>query len=177
VFAASLGQFDELLTAAGVVGPASAPLPLYYALNQAGRAVAAAHQPDPARWRPRHHGLSVKDPPGSLQATIIEPWTPGKGKPRDDSFSVMADTIGSPRLTGAAQLGALWAAAPGTESVEELGEHETPAVALAPMGPGTPTLLTQRCRPFILGQPFPSLIATTSATRRHAQAPVRARRS
>jgi hypothetical protein len=139
VFAAALGQFDELLTAASVVGPASAPLPLYYALNQAGRAVAAAHQADPARWQPKRHGLSVAHRPGALESTMIEPWKPGKGKPRDDSFSVMADTIGSPLLTGAVRLGALWAAAPGAERVTGLGAHRIPAAEMVPFGAGTPT--------------------------------------
>ncbi len=52
VFSAALGQFDELLTAAAAVGPASRPLPLYYALNQAGRAIAASRQLADREWRP-----------------------------------------------------------------------------------------------------------------------------
>jgi hypothetical protein len=43
VYGAALAQFDELIAAASVVGPASRPLPLFYALSQAGRAVAAGH--------------------------------------------------------------------------------------------------------------------------------------
>jgi YaaC-like Protein len=140
VFAASLGQFDELLTAAAAVGPASAPLPLYYALNQAGRAIAAAQQQDPSRWQPQRHGLRVGDPPPTLGATVVSPWKPGKGRPSDDSFSVMADTIGSPRLTDATTLGALWAAAPGAERVKRLGASETPALALEPVDAGRPSI-------------------------------------
>ena len=122
VFAAALGQFDELLTAARTVGPASAPLLLYYALSQAGRAIAAAHQEDPERWRPNSHGLQVSDPPRSLEAVVVNPKPrQKKGGPRTDIFSVVADTVGSPLLTGPVVLGALWAAAPGTKCVKRLG--------------------------------------------------------
>src|SRR5581483_7898136 len=71
VFSAALGQFDELLDAAAAVGPASRPLPLYYALNQAGRAIAAARQQPHRAWRPRVHGLMVAAPAGSLGETRI----------------------------------------------------------------------------------------------------------
>jgi hypothetical protein len=152
VFAASLGQFDELLTAAAAVGPASAPLPLYYALNQAGRAIAAAQQQDPLRWQPQRHGLRVGDPPPALGGTVITPWKPGKGKPADDSFSVMADTIGSPRLTAATTLGALWAAAPGTERVKRLGASEAPALRLEPVGAGQPSIQGRLPRPITASQ-------------------------
>ena len=59
---------------------------------------------------------------------MITPWKPRKSKAPDDSFSVMADTIGSPRLTDATTLGALWAAAPGAEQVKRLGASEAPAL-------------------------------------------------
>lgn len=42
-YAAALQQFDELLAAAAAAGHASRPLPLFYALSQAGRAIAAAY--------------------------------------------------------------------------------------------------------------------------------------
>jgi hypothetical protein len=74
VFTAALGQFDELLTAAENVGPASRPLPLYYALNQAGRAIAAAYQMHGNPWEPKRHGLTIGEPPdGWLQQTPITP--------------------------------------------------------------------------------------------------------
>jgi hypothetical protein len=43
VYVAALQQFEELLSAARHTGPASCPLPLFYALSQAGRAIVAAH--------------------------------------------------------------------------------------------------------------------------------------
>jgi hypothetical protein len=42
VFSAALQQSEELFAAAEVAGPAAKPLPLFYALSQAGRAIAAA---------------------------------------------------------------------------------------------------------------------------------------
>jgi len=57
VFGAALEQFEQLLGAAEVSGPASAPLPLFYALSQAGRAIAAARLPDHQRWDFTGHGL------------------------------------------------------------------------------------------------------------------------
>src|SRR5690348_5817158 len=47
-FAAAMAQFEEQMTAAKVVSPATRPLNLYYALAQAGMAIAAVHGPD--RW-------------------------------------------------------------------------------------------------------------------------------
>lgn len=148
VFAAALGQFDELLTAAGVVGPVSAPLPLYYAINQAGRAVGAAYQPDPGRWQPRWHGLIVRDPKSSLQSTIVEPL------PRSPNvFTIMAERVGSPLLTAPVRLGALWAAAPGAEQVEGLGGSYSPAAPLRPFGGGMPTLNVRMGGPKLAGSP------------------------
>src|SRR6185437_16243610 len=41
-YGAALQQFDELIAAAAAIGPVSRPLPLYYAVHQAGKAIAAA---------------------------------------------------------------------------------------------------------------------------------------
>jgi YaaC-like Protein len=62
MISASLEQFEELLDAARSVGPATRPLPLYYALSQAGRAIAAARRVHP--WRLRFHGLTLLDDSG-----------------------------------------------------------------------------------------------------------------
>lgn len=42
LYAAALQQFEELMNAAGAVSAAARPLPLFYAMSQASRAVAAA---------------------------------------------------------------------------------------------------------------------------------------
>lgn len=59
VYGSALAQFDELIAAATAVGPSSRPLPLFYALSQAGRAIAAAHAE--GVWRLRMHGLSAPE--------------------------------------------------------------------------------------------------------------------
>lgn len=41
-YGAALQQFDDLMAAAAAIGPVSRPLPLYYAVLQAGKAIAAA---------------------------------------------------------------------------------------------------------------------------------------
>jgi hypothetical protein len=72
VFADALGQFDELLDAPVTAGPASRPLPLYYALSQAGTAIAAALQDPTREWRPGSHALITGDPdPAFLGQTTI----------------------------------------------------------------------------------------------------------
>ncbi|MGO9899681.1 MAG: YaaC family protein [Solirubrobacteraceae bacterium] len=63
VFASALEQSEQLMRAAEVVGPAARPLPLFYALSQAGRAIAAVHLPDPG-WRLAGHGLSARPQDG-----------------------------------------------------------------------------------------------------------------
>lgn len=120
VFAAALGQFDELLTASAAVGPATRPLPLYYALNQAGRAIAAAKQAADRPWQPRSHGLEIGDPdPRFLGQTTITP-RPRKKDGRD-SFSILTETeriparsFGPPSsgLRKATTLSNVWAAIP-----------------------------------------------------------------
>jgi hypothetical protein len=110
-FAASLRQAEELAVAAQAVGYAAKPLPLFYSLSQAGRAIAAAHLT--TSWVLRGHGLRVNvDAQRSLLETTVEPA--GKG---GDSFRGVAAAVGSPTLSGAAQLGELWAANPDLRDV------------------------------------------------------------
>src|SRR6266487_4757283 len=79
-FSAALQQFEELLQAAEAVGPASRPLPLFYALSQAGRAITAARCV--RNWELRGHGLQMPDASGApLLKRIIKP-NPAKA----DSF-------------------------------------------------------------------------------------------
>ena len=114
VFSAALGQFDELLTAAASVGPASRPLPLYYALNQAGRAIVAALQQPDRPWEPRIHGLSIGGPgEHGLQYTTINPQDTSDKRP--GSFQVLAEVIRAPVLTESTMLMSVWAAIPGLD--------------------------------------------------------------
>jgi hypothetical protein len=114
VFSAALGQFDELLDAAGVAGPASRPLPLYYALNQAGRAIVAAFQDPGKKWVPTQHGLIARmSEHGDLQTVSI------KTQPRASeggSVHLLSEALDSPRLQHPTSLANVWAAIPGFPS-------------------------------------------------------------
>src|SRR5205823_868241 len=105
VFSAALQQSQELATAADVVGPATKPLPLFYALSQGGRAVAASRATDET-WMVRGHGLSVETAE-SVAATHVERQKGGR-----DSFGVVAEATGSDDFDGTVALGALWASLP-----------------------------------------------------------------
>lgn len=124
VFGSALAQFDELLTAAASVGPAVSPIPLYYALTQAGRAIAAAHvkQND---WRASGHGLSVSSPSQLLGEALVSPHVG-----ESNQFAVFCKAIDSGRLTSAVTLNEVWAAVPQLEQVAGLGAEATPAIQL-----------------------------------------------
>jgi hypothetical protein len=110
-FGASLAQFDELMAAAAATTPASRPIPLFYALSQAGRAVAAAHAPQ--RWRLRMHGLSCPELDGPLLSVpVVRARARRTGPEEVDSFSGVADATGSLLPSKRVELGALWTSLP-----------------------------------------------------------------
>jgi hypothetical protein len=129
VFGSSLHQFDELLRAAAGAGPASAPLLLFYALSQAGRAVAAARCED-ERWDYKGHGLQVVEDAEDFWSTVIKP---NPRADRRDAFSVLCDASGSSGLSAPVRLGPLWASIPETESLDELSQQCAEAIELQPM--------------------------------------------
>ena len=118
VFAAALQQFDELLGASRGAGPASAPLPLFYALSQAGRAIAAARCADDKRWEFAGHGLTAAYATEAIGSTTI---TRDTREARRDAFSVVGDATHSPPLTRPVTVAQLWRSIPGLDPVEALG--------------------------------------------------------
>ncbi len=54
---AALTQFEEQMTAAGVVSAVTRPINLYYALVQAGLAISATHTPESYSFS--SHGLKI----------------------------------------------------------------------------------------------------------------------
>lgn len=110
-YGAALQQFDELMLAASTVSPISRPLPLYYAVLQAGKAIAAAWAPGDWRKIGHGHGLAedrkVQVP--TWQANILEYRIIPKG---NGIFGAVASALGGGKLTGSVALGALWAALP-----------------------------------------------------------------
>jgi hypothetical protein len=91
------------MEAARAAPPATRPAQLYYALSQAGRAMTAAHAPDPS---PHGHGLKLGPiEKRDLMRTVVRP--DGKGE-----YQIIAGVTGSPELTGEVELGALWVSLP-----------------------------------------------------------------
>ncbi|MGO9959020.1 MAG: YaaC family protein [Solirubrobacteraceae bacterium] len=111
VYGAALAQFDELITAATAVGPVSRPLPLFYALSQGGRAIAAAHAD--SAWRLRGHGLSCRVLDAAPLDTEVK-RTPVASKDGGsvDSVTGVAGATGGQAFSEAATIGALWASLP-----------------------------------------------------------------
>jgi hypothetical protein len=113
VFVSALEQAEQLMRAAADVGPAASPLLLFYALSQAGRAIAAARLDDP--WRLSGHGLRA---PGAADASagflrrVVKPDGEPMSTRRRQSFAGVAAATGSGQLTSSLELGAIWAALP-----------------------------------------------------------------
>jgi hypothetical protein len=113
LFVSALEQAEQFMNAAADVGPAASPLLLFYALSQAGRAIAAACSDDP--WRLSGHGLKAPapaDPSIDLLRRVVKPEGAGISKGRRQSFAGVAEATGSAHLTSALELGAIWAAIP-----------------------------------------------------------------
>jgi hypothetical protein len=119
VFSASVQQLGELLHASERVGLASAPLTLFYALAQGGRALAAARCRGPGdRYDFRGHGASVVHGP-TLDETkiVLEP----KGDARD-GLSVVAEACASSLPSGTVTVARLWASLPLLTTAPGLGD-------------------------------------------------------
>lgn len=113
VFVSALEQAEELMLAAADVGPAASPLLLFYAVSQAGRAIAAARLADP--WRLAGHGLKAPAPADAsagLLRRVVKPDGVRASKGRRLSFAGVAEATRSAQLTSGLELGALWAAIP-----------------------------------------------------------------
>lgn len=108
VYGAALGQFQELMTAAKDSSAASRPLPLFYALSQAERAIAADRVDD--AWHLRGHGLIAPDLDG--QIVDISVHRQRKDKPPVDSFAGVARATGGVPFDDAVTIGALWKSLP-----------------------------------------------------------------
>lgn len=113
VFHMALEQAQQLFSAAAQVGYESRPLLLFYGLNQAGRALAAASEhlrpnhPDPRRkaWQGTSHGLEFHTPLAQTQRfweSEIKVHPTAR-----DSFSRASIALNSPCNVGAVPLGAI----------------------------------------------------------------------
>jgi hypothetical protein len=119
LFASALEQFEEYMAAAAVVGAATRPLQLYYALAQGGAAIVAARAD--VNDLPGHHGLRIHLAE-EVHETVIRPKGCGM-------FQTVASSTESATLTSEVRLGELWASLP--ELVETIDEEVWPVAVRA----------------------------------------------
>jgi len=122
-FRAALQQAEELAAAARAVGPASRPLPLYYAVSQAGRAIVAARGAVPES--PPYHGLALPTVADDILETVVEPAGDGQ-------FPTVAEAAESEGLRVGAQIGAMLAAIPELAVWPELQDRWPVALTVWP---------------------------------------------
>jgi hypothetical protein len=94
VFTSSLEQAEQLCRAATVTPPAARPLPLFYAMSQATRAVAAVALPE--NWTPRTHGLSL---PNSDEPILERKLTTHVNAGAGFSAAARSDPMCSPTMS------------------------------------------------------------------------------
>lgn len=135
VFGAALEQWDALFESSKTAPPSTAPILLFYALAQAGRALCAAGvrgQP----WRPNAHGISIGDPLLPIGDTPVSPVGGAS-----TAFALLCVALQGAPLTASTTLGRLWAATPRLRSTDGLGAtHPAPlelTVVRTPDGPST----------------------------------------
>lgn len=88
-FAAAMTQFEEQMSAAKIVSPATRPLNLFYGLTQAGMAIVAAHAP--GQWSFSRHGLKLLDTSRDLADIQVQP-------DGDGAFQRVAAAVGSTQI-------------------------------------------------------------------------------
>ncbi len=106
-FSAALEQCEQLFLAAATVGYAARPLPLFYALSQAGRAIVAAFELSEDNWQLKGHGI------GSVGLDSDRLWDVEQQDQRSGSFVRVAEVLKSPSLPKRTRLGDLWSNLPG----------------------------------------------------------------
>lgn len=129
VFSAALQQSEELFRSARTAGPPSKPLPLFYALSQAGRAITAAHHVDKDSWAIRGHGLTVVTDTSDIRNTTVSVHPKARG---NDAASSVAAALSSPLLEGSMTVAALTAALPELADCDQLRGDALPALPIAP---------------------------------------------
>lgn len=146
-YGAALAQFDELMTAAAANSAAARPLPLFYALSQAGRAIAAAHADSP--WQLRMHGLHAPNLDRPLLSVVVK-RTAVESDTSVDSFTGVTRATGMSAFTDHADIGALWASLPEAYDLLAAPAATTPLL-LVPAGVDAPITAWQYVGALIIG--------------------------
>jgi hypothetical protein len=133
VFQSALAQAEELWDAAAVAGAASRPLPLFYCVSQAGRALCAAWT-TADEWRPRNHGLRRRESDATAPETrALEYAAEVTSHPRG-IFKMVAEATASSTFEGFATVADLWASLPGWPTPNNLfGEDRPRCLTLQPV--------------------------------------------
>jgi hypothetical protein len=119
VFQAALAQSEELWDAAAAAGPASRPLPLFYCLSQAGRAVCAAWSTR-ADWQPRSHGLGGRDAPDTPEpGERTFRYSASATSARRGAFPMLVEATRSATFAGQATVADFWVSIPNFPSLRE----------------------------------------------------------
>ncbi len=111
----ALEQAEQLFKAASAVGPSARPLPLFYGLSQAGRALVAARTPgDP--WKLSSHGIG--EARGNSATTTVADFKIEPRAGKTGAFTLVADALASSALPGPTRLGDLWPLLPHAQRFE-----------------------------------------------------------
>jgi hypothetical protein len=142
-FSAAMQQFEELMGASAAVGPASRPITLYYAIVQAGLAVAAAHKTD--RWSFSQHGLKLQNPRAPIADILVGPDGAG-------AFQIVAEATQSPPLRMPVTVAALWSSLPDFEFTKLPSSSAPIALGIyaddvEPGGPSVATVMVEDDNP------------------------------
>jgi hypothetical protein len=150
-YGATLQQFEELLEAAALVGPASRPLPLFYAVEQAGAAIVAARLASREKDL-SNHGLKMRITNGDFVSATVIP-KPGGGS----TFHAVSAAVASQPLISPATLASLWASLPESSGDPLPGDESPRALLLEPYDQPQSGLafakITSRAEAWVAGLP------------------------
>jgi len=133
VFQSALAQAEELWDAAAVAGPASRPLPLFYCVSQAGRAVCAAWT-TADEWRPRYHGLKRRESRATAPEDRVLDYAAAVTSQALAIYAMVAEATGSSSFEGFATVADLWTSLPGWPTPNDLfGENRPRCLTLEPV--------------------------------------------
>jgi hypothetical protein len=100
---AGLAQFEEQMTAARAVSTVTRPANLFYALEQAGLAIAAVHAQ--GEYWFSSHGLKVVD----IDARLCDIKVRVDAKQTRGAYGIVSNAVGSQVIESEVSVGALWA--------------------------------------------------------------------
>lgn len=144
-YRAALEQAEQLMKAAAATGPAAKPLPLFYALSQFGRAVAAgAPLLDTAtrEFRLNGHGVQAtnldsadRDGLANVKVAGLPPVT--RGQKQDGAFVKVAKALTASPMRDTRSLGQVLGWIPGSSrfALENVEQPETPVLQVHPVSP------------------------------------------